>query len=86
MSDYIRLRFEGTEIQAIFREPFTMEWLIAKAASVLKISETQVQAFYQAVYVNQEEREIAIVDTGDLQHAVDELKSIFEIFFRRVQP
>ena len=52
MCDYIKLSFEGTAVQSIFRGPFTMERLVTKAALVLKISEPEIQASFQAVYEN----------------------------------
>ena len=53
MCDYIELRFEGSAIKSVFKEPFTIERLLSKAASLLIIPEEQVLLQYRAVYVNQ---------------------------------
>ena len=71
MCDHVKLSFEGTDRKAIFKAPYTMERLVAKAALILKISQDQFQTSFEAVYVDEDaEEEIVIVDDDDLEHAV----------------
>ena len=42
-------------------------------------------AMFQAVYVNEDQKEIYIADTEDLEDAVAESKQALKIYFRRLQ-